>query len=226
MKTYRKGLLCFFKQSNPSSINCIFELDMLYFCRIVQHKVSKLLGCYTEMRDKMQKTQTATSHKYNKPKQLKDYRAFWTFLFISYVFFLFIFVIIKFDGNINHLLDRVNTIAMSRESNYCNYNLEPFRTMRAYLNNLSSEIAFINVFGNIVAYMPMGFFIPLIFIKCKTFIKTIFLCCLAVIAIESFQFVSMLGYFDIDDIILNILGCCFGYAVLLICSWLIDRLNL
>jgi glycopeptide antibiotics resistance protein len=49
--------------------------------------------------------------------------------------------------------------------------------------------------------------------KCRKLVKTISICFISIIGIESFQFITMLGYFDIDDILLNILGCLIGYCV-------------
>lgn len=39
------------------------------------------------------------------------------------------------------------------------------------------------------------------------------ICLISIIGIESFQLVTMLGYFDVDDIILNMTGCLIGYCV-------------
>lgn len=39
------------------------------------------------------------------------------------------------------------------------------------------------------------------------------ICFISVIGIEVFQFVTMLGFFDVDDIMLNMTGCIIGYLI-------------
>jgi len=39
----------------------------------------------------------------------------------------------------------------------------------------------------------------------------IFIIC--IIGIEALQFITMLGFFDVDDILLNMIGCIVGYCI-------------
>jgi glycopeptide antibiotics resistance protein len=73
------------------------------------------------------------------------------------------------------------------------------------------QMALTNLFGNLIAFAPTGFFIPLLFPplqKVAHFILTIFL---TLLLIESAQIVFMTGSFDIDDIFLNALGAIFVF---------------
>ncbi|KPU44249.1 VanZ like family protein [Oxobacter pfennigii] len=96
------------------------------------------------------------------------------------------------------------------------YNLYPFKTIWNYFVNseqYSFHILFINLAANIVTFIPLGFFMPLLF---KGFNSTIIMAvfsAIITIVIESMQFVFNVGVFDIDDIILNTLGCIIGFAL-------------
>lgn len=63
--------------------------------------------------------------------------------------------------------------------------------------------------GNLVAFIPFGVIIPLLF-RCS-FIRFISSFILCITIIEILQMISRLGSFDIDDIIINSLGAAVGY---------------
>ncbi|KAB2451066.1 VanZ family protein [Bacillus sp. CH126_4D] len=94
-------------------------------------------------------------------------------------------------------------------------NLVPFRSTIRYLTEFDSyniDIVLMNTLGNVIIFIPFGFLLPLLFkqinnvkMVSKIFIKFILL-------IESLQLLTFTGVFDIDDIILNMLGALIGYA--------------
>lgn len=95
-------------------------------------------------------------------------------------------------------------------------NYIPFKEMFRY--NFGSRMFFKNVIGNMIMFMPYGFFIAYI-LKLKK-VRTITLLSLLVsITIETTQLV--IGrVFDVDDIILNVIGGIIGfYAFKLIYSF-------
>lgn len=68
----------------------------------------------------------------------------------------------------------------------------------------------INVFGNIIMFTPFGF-LGIIFPNLNDF-KTLMINFLSgIIIIESLQYFTRLGVFDIDDIILNTIGVAIGF---------------
>ena len=98
-------------------------------------------------------------------------------------------------------------------------NLIPFKTIKIFFNGwrnglVSTHDAYINLLGNVFAFSPFAFFLPLISKK-KTnifkFTATIFL---IVTAIEISQFILRTGYCDIDDLILNSIGAVLLYLIL------------
>jgi glycopeptide antibiotics resistance protein len=99
------------------------------------------------------------------------------------------------------------------------YNLIPFKTIDLYLyafDKVNLIIIFNNLLGNVLVFMPLGFFLALLFEKLRrvTLITLISFLCTG--AVEITQFVFMVGSFDVDDLILNTLGGVVGYLVFII----------
>ncbi|MFZ7121112.1 MAG: VanZ family protein [Eubacteriaceae bacterium] len=94
-------------------------------------------------------------------------------------------------------------------------NLIPFKTILQYLMNTSSIRAIIvNIAGNIAAFLPMGFLLPLVWDKCRNFKICCLIILMATICIEVLQYITGAGASDIDDVILNCLGGMLGYFLL------------
>lgn len=72
----------------------------------------------------------------------------------------------------------------------------------------------INIFGNVIAFMPFGYFVPII-VKNKKIgiIRTTFLSMIFSLEVETVQLIFRLGCFDVDDILLNTLGGMFGFIL-------------
>lgn len=91
-------------------------------------------------------------------------------------------------------------------------NLIPFKTIISYIQRLmngtiNSSIVFINILGNLIAFAPTGFFIPMLFgEKIKSLRKFTILIASAVLIVEIIQFITFTGQLDVDDIILNTFG--------------------
>ncbi len=95
-------------------------------------------------------------------------------------------------------------------------NFVPFTTIVPYLLGYKGlVIAGINLVGNIILLVPVGFLIPFIY-PSVTWKKSLALAAAASFAIELMQVVLRVGIFDIDDVILNALGVVIGYWIFLI----------
>jgi hypothetical protein len=70
----------------------------------------------------------------------------------------------------------------------------------------------INVFGNILMFTPFGF-LGIVFPKLNNFRRLILDFLFAIILVESLQYFSRLGVFDIDDVILNTVGVAIGFWI-------------
>ncbi len=92
-------------------------------------------------------------------------------------------------------------------------NFVPFKTILSYLLGEKGWIIVgINLVGNIVLLIPVGFLVPFIYRK-MTWQKSLILAVAIPLVIEGLQVVLRLGIFDIDDVILNGLGIMIGYWV-------------
>jgi glycopeptide antibiotics resistance protein len=90
-------------------------------------------------------------------------------------------------------------------------NFVPFKTILPYLlGEKGFIIAGINIVGNIVLLVPIGFLVPFVYLK-MTWKKSFALAVAAGFAIEGMQEVLLVGIFDIDDVILNGVGVMVGY---------------
>ncbi|MDE5584409.1 MAG: VanZ family protein, partial [Ruminococcus sp.] len=69
----------------------------------------------------------------------------------------------------------------------------------------------LNFLGNIFLFIPWGFLIPIYFKSLRTFRKFIKITLISVLLIESVQLFTMLGSFDIEDILLNSVGAYIGF---------------
>lgn len=99
------------------------------------------------------------------------------------------------------------------------FNIVPFKTITAYLSRMGDEnidVWFFNLFGNVLAFMPMGFLLPLVFKKLKSPGAIVLAVLITSSVLEIIQLVAKLGTADIDDVILNTLGGFLGYLALLI----------
>lgn len=67
-----------------------------------------------------------------------------------------------------------------------------------------------NIFGNIIMFIPLGIFLPLLYEKFRSVKKVVLFCMCVSVCIEIIQFLSeFIGTYrscDIDDVILNTLG--------------------
>lgn len=129
-------------------------------------------------------------------------------LFYIYILFLILFVVLKFDSSFERIISLHNSIIENEKDGIRNINLIPFRTMSPYLKNITETFAFKNIAANIVAFIPLGFFIsnknP------KNVFKALIICLGVILSIELIQLFFKIGFFDVDDIILNFIGSLLG----------------
>ena len=77
---------------------------------------------------------------------------------------------------------------------------------------------FLNIFGNVLAFMPFGFFLPVIWVRTRHWYITVLLSFAMSLLVETMQLVGKVGSFDVDDLILNTLGGVIGYLLFWICN--------
>lgn len=142
----------------------------------------------------------------------------WKILLYLYLIFLFLVVAVKFNGNLQSIVNRWGIIVESRKTGEMNLNLVPFDTIRPYLKHFSQKYAYTNIIGNLFLFVPAGFLFPMVMYGDHIFAKTMLLCFIMVVGIELFQLITCLGFCDIDDVILNMIGCLGGYGCLIVAT--------
>ncbi|MDO5574828.1 MAG: VanZ family protein [bacterium] len=135
-------------------------------------------------------------------------------VFFVYMIFLFLVVAVKFTGNnMSTVIERWNIISSAKEAGERNLNLKPLTTIRPYLKHFDKSYASTNILANLLLFIPVGFLIPIAYPERKRFFKTMGVCLVITVFIELFQYITCLGFCDIDDIILNMVGSMIGFVV-------------
>ncbi len=138
-------------------------------------------------------------------KKVIFYREILTLFFMIYV--LCLFQIVTFEDPLVSSLDQ-------------RFNLIPLREILRY--PFGSRLFVKNVIGNLVLFMPYGFF-AMYFTKMDNKYYAFSLIAFASITIETTQ-LAIGRIFDIDDIILNIIGGMIGYGIYRLLTKLGDSL--
>ena len=135
---------------------------------------------------------------------MRDRRRLWRFIWWVYFVLLWLLVVVKFDGSIEKLGRRLFHGEPA-------YNLVPFRSLKLQWRYIHTLWGRRNIWGNLLPFIPLGFILPGAHPGiCSA--KRFFPFALAfILSIELFQLVTRLGSFDIDDILLNMLGAALGY---------------
>ena len=73
--------------------------------------------------------------------------------------------------------------------------------------------AIINLVGNVIMFIPLGFCLPMLWKKQRTLWKTLLTTALIITLVELIQLLTLVGSCDTDDLILNVLGSAIGYGL-------------
>ncbi len=107
------------------------------------------------------------------------------------------------------------------------FNLIPLRTIRGYFLILGREdaaaeafrpYAVTNFLGNLLAFLPLGLFLPLLFRRQRRFWLFLLTAALCIAFVELLQLLTRRGALDVDDLLLNLPGAILG--------WLLWRLGI
>ena len=111
-----------------------------------------------------------------------------------------------------------NLVTTTDFSSYGN-NFIPFKEMFRY--SLTSKLFYRNVIGNILLFVPFGYFVSY-YCKLPSVKYNLLITVITSTSIETIQ--SAIGRsFDIDDIILNVIGGVCGYVIFLITKKLLRK---
>lgn len=130
---------------------------------------------------------------------------------LKYYFIVYIFLLIYalfLDGNLN-ILNFSNWFGHLSLSNIIPFSntIKMVKDIFSYGNFESLSI----ILGNIIMLSPLSFFIPRLFDRVKSFKSFLIVIFFVTFLIELIQLATDTGYFDIDDILLNVAGALFFY---------------
>lgn len=126
----------------------------------------------------------------SKHKKIEIYKEIINLVFITYIILLF------------------SLVTATDFSSFGN-NFIPFKEIFRY--KMTSKLFYRNVVGNMILFIPFGYFVSY-YCKTKNISYSLILSLLISTTIESIQ--MLLGRcFDVDDIILNVLGGIIGYII-------------
>ena len=103
----------------------------------------------------------------------------------------------------------------------CEYtSLLPFQTTLKYIRYIflkrnieSVSLALLNIGGNLLLFLPMGTFLPLLFPQIRRPARFLLHIAAVIVSAEFAQAFLRLGIFDVDDILYNFIGAFWGFSI-------------
>ena len=137
----------------------------------------------------------------------KEQRLMKSYLIVMFVFYLFFLFQLTFNVNRTHFMLIFQNKELLRAYLKRNINLIPFKSIiEPFKGGFTISYILVNIFGNIAALAPMGFFLPRLFRPARKLLPFTLITSLVVVFIEFTQFLFTVGSVDIDDLILNVAG--------------------
>ena len=109
---------------------------------------------------------------------------------------------------------------IAEEERIYRYNLKPFVENR---EQVGLSAFFMNIFGNVIGFIPLGFILPVISRRCRSGFLIVLSGFSLSLCVETIQLVTRVGCFDVDDLILNTAGAAAGYVLFAVCNYLRRR---
>ena len=129
-------------------------------------------------------------------------------LFILYMAFIVYFLLFS---------DLYGRTGQASEYHYKLVLIREIRRFWTYRHQLGTYAVFSNLFGNVVIFMPFGFFLPMAS-RYRSFAAAVLYSFSLSLMVETFQLLTKVGSFDVDDLLLNTIGGAAGYIIFIICA--------
>lgn len=141
-------------------------------------------------------------------KKNRRWRLLGKILFILYIAFIVYFLLFS------------DLYGRSKMTQGYRYNLVLFQEIKRFWNyreQVGEYAMLTNLFGNVLIFMPFGFFMPMAS-KYRSLFTTLFYSFGLSLCVETFQLLTKVGSFDVDDLLLNTAGGVAGYLIFIICA--------
>ncbi len=142
-------------------------------------------------------------------------KAFQIILQIGFILYVLLMLWLLFGQRMGTAVDGTYTERLK-----ASVNLIPFSTVRHFLHTLHSTAegylfrhAVVNLAGNVIMFIPLGFFLPCLQPKRCTFFRCMGSGACIILVIELLQLITLLGHCDVDDLILNLAGIGIGFGI-------------
>ena len=157
----------------------------------------------------------------NSPIRNKVLRTAVNFVFILHILVLIKFILLKDPAELSaHFKENYSVELVQQNISEGNY--IPFYTFNFYVTGTDkTRYSKENLVGNIVLFFPMGILLPLLFHKVRSFKKIGVISFAISLGLELAQLFGILGNFDVDDLLLNVLGAWLGFGSYLLVKELI-----
>ncbi|MBQ8559571.1 MAG: VanZ family protein [Tyzzerella sp.] len=141
-------------------------------------------------------------------KKRRRYRILGKILFVLYILFVFYFLLVSESyGRIGEMQDyRYNLVLFKEIKRFWNY--------REQLGIFATAT---NLLGNILIFLPFGFFMPMAS-RYRSFLTTSIYSLALSLVVELSQLFLKVGCFDVDDLLLNTIGGMLGYITFTVCN--------
>ena len=145
----------------------------------------------------------------------KDRTKKWRFLFLIYLILLIRLIVFKYPlAQLLEIIKGWEKGVVLEGLSTANFTLgKSIRMYIRYFNKFPFWNGFANLIGNLLAFIPYGYLLPKSYPRCKKWWRVFYCAVGFVLCIELFQLFSAFGAFDVDDILLNVLGAMIGYGV-------------
>ena len=141
-------------------------------------------------------------------KRNKRIRFLGKILFVLYIVFIIYFLIFS------------DWYGRTGEMEEYHYNLVLFKEIKRFWNyreQVGMFAMFTNLFGNVIIFMPFGFFMPMAS-RYRSCFSAVFYSFGLSLCVETFQLLTKVGSFDVDDLLLNTIGGLAGYVIFAVCA--------
>lgn len=139
-------------------------------------------------------------------------QTFWRFLFVAYCG---VMLWLLFGRSYNWVQGMTYPEMLRNNANFkLLHTIRSYWSVVLYSKNQSLFInSVINLAGNVLLFIPAGYLFPKVFSKQRNYFFFLFSCFAIILLVEIIQLVSLLGSFDVDDILLNLSGMTVGFLI-------------
>ncbi|MCL2253103.1 MAG: VanZ family protein [Lachnospiraceae bacterium] len=136
-------------------------------------------------------------------------------LFLLYLFALIRLIIFKYPAEYFREIAAGWTKEVIFEG-FDSANFTLFKTIDMYVRRFDNPYSKLNLFGNLFAFIPFGFTMPIIHRRSNNLFVMLAHALVFIAGIEIFQLLTGFGAFDVDDILLNGLSAVIGWTIYIV----------